>query len=113
MSAPSAEHMRTAIIQALRKQGYRVKNGVILMPEDPSKDDFRALNTLATQKKLEKSGPGVKPYEDRLIQYIANGHEVVPRSISPKIVPVEPESEHELLFRYACLHCSIPVSAGY
>jgi hypothetical protein len=53
--------MRTAIIQALRKQGYRVKNGVILMPEDPSKDDFRALNTLATQKKLEKSGPGVKP----------------------------------------------------
>jgi hypothetical protein len=83
------------------------------MPEDPSKDDFRALNTLATQKKLEKSGPGVKPYEDRLIQYIANGHEVVPRSISPKIVPVEPESEHELLFRYACLHWSIPVSAGY
>lgn len=113
MSAPSAEHMRTAIIHALRKQGYRVKNGVILMPEDPSKDDFRALNTLATQKKLEKSGPGVKPYEDRLIQYIANGHEVVPRSISPKIVPVEPESEHELLFRYACLHWSIPVSAGY
>jgi hypothetical protein len=74
--------MRTAIIQALRKQGYGVKNGVILMPEDPSKDDFRALNTLATQKKLEKSGPGVKPYEDRLIQYIANGHEVVPQSIS-------------------------------
>jgi len=113
MSAPSAEHIRTAIIQALRKQGYGVKNGVILMPEDPSKDGFRALHTLATQKKLEKSGPGVRPYEDRLIQYIANGHEVVPRSISPKIVPVESESEHELLFRYACLHWSIPVSAGY
>lgn len=71
MSAPSAEHMRNAIIQSLRKQGYVVKNGVILMPEDLSKDDFRALNTLAMQKKLEKSGPGVKPYEDCLIQYIA------------------------------------------
>lgn len=38
---------------------------------------------------------------------------MVPRKICPKLVVVKPESEHELLFRYACLHRSIPVSAGY
>lgn len=113
MKVPSAEHLKTAIIQSLRKQGYCVKDGIIHMPEDPSKDDFRALNELALLKKLEKSGPGVRPYEDRLIQYIADGDEVVPHEIRPKLVVVKPESEHELLFRYACLHWSIPVSAGY
>ena len=113
MGVSSPEHMRFAIIRALRKQGYNVKNGVIHMLENPTKDDYRALNELAVQKKLEKSGPGVKAYEGCLIQYIANGHEVVPQWISPKLVLVEPESENELLFRYACLHWSIPVSAGY
>ena len=113
MGTPSAQYLRTAIIQSLRKQGYRVRNGVIHMPEDPSKDDYRALNELAMKKKFEKSGPGVKPFEDRLIKHIANGHEVVPHHISPKLVLVEPGSEHEILFRYACLHWSIPVSAGY
>jgi hypothetical protein len=113
MTVSSPAYLRNAIINALRKQGYIVENGVIHMPKDPSKEDYRALNELAMQKKLEKSGPGVKPHEDRLIQYIANGHEVVPRNICPKLVLVEHESEHELLFRYACLHWSIPVSAGY
>lgn len=113
MNVPSAEHLKVAIIRSLRKQGYRVRDGIIQMPDNPTKDDFRALNELALQKKLEVSGPGVRPYEDRLIRYIANGNEVVPSAIRPKIVVVRPESEHELLFRYACLHWSIPVSAGY
>ncbi len=113
MNAPSAGYMRTAIIRSLRKQGYKVKDGAIHMPENPTKDDFRSLNELAVQKKLAKSGPGVRPYEGRLIQYIANGAEVFPQNICPRLVLVEPESQYELLFRYACLHWSIPVSAGY
>jgi hypothetical protein len=113
MNVPSAEHLKIAIIQSLRKQGYRVRDGIIQLPDNPTKNDFRALNKLALQKKLDVSGPGVRPYEDRLIQYIANGNEVVPSAIRPKIVVVKPESEYELLFRYACLHWSIPVSAGY
>jgi len=113
MSVPTADHLRTAIIHSLRRQGYRVEDGVIHLPKDKSKDDFRALNELAIQKKLEKSGPGVRSHESRLIQYIANGTEIIPQEIRPKLVLVERESEHELLFRYACLHWSIPVSAGY
>jgi len=113
MEVPSAEHMRAAIIESLIKQGYKVQDGMIHMPDEATKDDFRTLNKLALQKKLEVSGPGVRPHEDRLIQYVANGIEVIPQDIRPKLIVVKPESEHELLFRYACLHWSIPVSAGY
>jgi hypothetical protein len=69
---------------------------------------------MAVSKKLEKSGPGVQRYEDDLLtKYIANGREVDPKEVSAKLVLVQAGSEHELLFRYACLHWSIPVSAGY
>ena len=72
----SAEYLKTAIIQSLCKQGYRVQDGIIQLPDNPTKDDFRALNELALQKKFEVSGPGVRPFEDRLISYIANGDEL-------------------------------------
>jgi hypothetical protein len=109
----SAKYLRNAIGRSLRMQGYSVRHGVIQVPGNPSKDDYRALNALAVKKRLEKSGPGVQRYEEDLLKYIANGREVAPQSFSPKMVLVQPESEHELLFRYACLHWSIPVSAGY
>jgi len=98
---------------ALKKQGYRVRNGVIQMPGNPTKDDYRRMNELAVAKRLEKSGPGVRPYEDDLLRHIADGSEVEPAKISPAIVEVLPETEYELLFRYASLHWSIPISSGY
>jgi hypothetical protein len=108
-----AENLRCAILQSLCKQGYEIQNGVIHLPDNPSKDDLRTLNKLALQKKIEDAKPHIWPYEDRLIQYIANGTELVPSAIRPKLVVVKPNSKDELLFRYACLHWSIPISAGY
>jgi len=84
------------------------------MPRNPTKDDYRDLNQLAVKKRIEKSAPGLQRYEDDLLtKFIANGREVVPSKISPKVILVEPDSVHELLFRYASLHWSIPVSPGY
>ena len=104
MSTPSAEYLRSAIVQSLYEQGYLVKKGKIYFRETATKDYYRSLNKLAIQKKLQVSGPGVKRFENRLIQYIANGSDVVPNEIFPKVVLVEPNSEHELLFRYATFH---------
>ena len=108
-----AEILKNAIIDSLCKQGYKIQDGVIRLPDDPSKNDFRVLNELALQKKLEEAKPHIWRYENRLIPYIASGTEVVPSAIRPKLVIVKPNTENELLFRYACLHWSIPVSAGY
>lgn len=113
MKVPSSDELRAAIIGSLRKQGYEVRDGEIRMPEGATKDDFRALHRMALEKKLEVCGPGIRPHEERLIRYIADGKEVVPEAVRPKLVVVEPKSEYERLFRYACLHWSVPVSAGY
>jgi hypothetical protein len=57
--------------------------------------------------------PNLRPHEPRLIQRLASGPDVVPEKIVPRLVEVRRGSEDELLFRYASLHWSIPVSAGY
>jgi hypothetical protein len=51
--------------------------------------------------------------ERAILAHIASGDEVMPTRIRPRLVEVLPESDEELLFRYASLHWSIPVSSGY
>ena len=51
--------------------------------------------------------------QEELLQSIASGADVVPEKINPGLVEVQPDSKEELLFRYATLHWSIPVSSGY
>jgi hypothetical protein len=113
VALPSRKKLRKVISATLRRQGYCVKDGVIQIPEELDKDRVRTMHELAVAKKRAISGPGVKPHEERLIRYIANGADIVPEAICPEIVLVKRDSEDELLFRYACLHWSIPVSSGY
>lgn len=113
MTISSAKYLRRAILHSLRKQGYTINDGVIQMPENPSKVFFRDLNEMAVNKKLEDAYPHINRYENELIKYIAYGKEVELSKINPKIVCVESGSRDELLFRYLSLHWSIPVSAGY
>jgi len=110
---PSKSKLRELIIKSLRKQGFRIRQGHIVLPENPTKEYYRKLHTLAVEKKLSMAEPYIRKYENKLIEYIANGDEIDVYNISPKIVLVEPDTENALLFRYACLHWSIPVSAGY
>ena len=107
------ENLKYVIIQSLCKQGYKIQDGIIHLPDNLSKDDLRTLNKIALQKKMGDSKPHIWRYEDQLISYIANGTEIEPNAIRPKLVVVKPNTKDELLFRYACLHWSIPVSAGY
>jgi hypothetical protein len=100
-------------MQSLRKQGFKVRSDQISLPKNPTKYTFRSLNKLAVEKKIADSSNSLKHHESRLIQYIANGDEIFPDAVSPKLVLVKPGSDDELLFRYASLHWSIPVSAGY
>lgn len=112
-TVPSADELKESIVHILESQGYVVKSGQIEIPDGYNKDDYRRMNQLAVAKKLAVSGPGLRRFERKLIDYIANGREVCPDKISPKLVLVQPDSEEELLFRYASLHWSIPVSSGY
>lgn len=61
----------------------------------------------------ERSKEGLIRREQWLLSQIASGSEVDPKSVSPRLVQVRPDSDEELLFRYVSLHWSVPVSSGY
>ncbi len=105
--------LRDQIIRSLRAQGFRVRNGAILPPKELSKERIRELHETAVAHRIERAREGLFRLEEDLLRHIASGHEVVPSRISPRLVEVLPGSEEELLFRYASLHWSIPVSSGY
>jgi hypothetical protein len=105
--------LRTEIIEALRRQGFQIQDGHIVAPDPADKDAIRDLHRLAVEHRLERSKPGLIRHEGRLLQRIAGGSDVDPETIAPELVEVLPGTMDELLFRYAALHWSIPVSSGY
>ena len=100
-------------MRSLKEQGFRMQGSRLLLPSDLSKEGLRQLHQTAVAHKLERSKPGLIRHQEELLQFIASGADVVPEKIHPVLVEVQPKSREELLFRYATLHWSIPVSSGY
>lgn len=109
----SPESMRKQIIVALEKQGFEIKKGRICPPPKADKDAIRRLHHLAVEHRVERAKAGLVRHEHRLLKQIADGARLEPEAIEPELVEVRPKSEEELLFRWAALHWSIPVSSGY
>ena len=109
----NASDLRGKIMRSLRKQGFHLRNGAIIHPRNLCKEKVRKLHQTAVQHHHEQSKGSLSRQERNLLSLIASGHEVKPHCISPRLVEVLPNSNEELLFRYASLHWSIPVSSGY
>ena len=107
------KQLRSRIIRSLRNQGFKFRSGLLVPPDTKDKSKLRMLHRDAVKHNVARSRAGLERHENRLLSYIAAGWEVIPERIRPRLVLVQPDSEDELLFRYARLHWSIPVSAGY
>jgi hypothetical protein len=105
--------LRRRIISALRRQGYRVRNGAVSAPRDLTKNRIRDLHAVAVEHKLREAERIYGPIETELLSHFAGGEEVDPTRIVPQVIQIRSNSLDELLFRYASLHWSIPVSSGY
>jgi hypothetical protein len=113
-SPPAPHDLRKRILASLRDQGFTINERGLLGPvPDNDKDTVRKLHEVARCAAIERSREGLERHEDRLIEFFADGSEVDPAAIRPVLREVTPGSEEELLFRYARLQWSIPVSAGY
>jgi hypothetical protein len=100
----SEAQLRGRIVRSLRAQGFRVRNGTVLPPEDLSKQKFRELHETAVKHRTELARGSLSRKENQLLQHIASGAEVVPSTIRPHLLEVFPGSQEEPLFRYASLH---------
>jgi len=107
------DSLRKKVIYSLQKQGFIFNGEKLDLPINTDKDALRQLHSEAVQTRLDKYKKNLIHHELRLLKYIADGRQVDPDKVSPRITLVESKSENELLFRYASLHWSIPVSSGY
>ena len=105
--------LRIRIIRSLQDQGFIVQNGTIRPPFELSKERIRRLHETAVQHQIQRRRAGLVRKEEHLLRHIASGSDIRPSKTQPRLVEVLPGSEEELLFRYASLHWSIPVSSGY
>ena len=105
--------LRRRVIRSLQDQGFIVQNGTIHPPVELSKDRIRSLHETAVQHQIHRRRAGLVRKEEHLLRHIASGSDISPSETQPRLVEVLPGSEEELLFRYASLHWSIPVSSGY
>ncbi len=110
----SAAALRSKIIESLRRQGFALNASGVMAPSvNGHKQAIRELHSEARDAAIERARPGLARHERKLLRYFASGAEVQPERMNPILKEVLPDTEEELLFRYARLHWSVPVSAGY
>ncbi|MFQ5799439.1 MAG: Druantia anti-phage system protein DruA, partial [Bacteroidota bacterium] len=107
------ELLRQRILDSLRSQGFAVNDGQLVPFTEGDKTAIRQLHRQACLTKIEQAKTALACHERWLLKYFACGTEVIPERICPVLHEVKPDTEEELLFRYARLHWSVPVSAGY
>lgn len=107
------DELRILIEQSLNDQGFSIGNRGISPPSHLTKEALRSLHAQAVRHRITTAQSRLERHENRLLQRLASGHELDPAKIQPRLVEVGRRSEDELLFRYATLHWSIPVSSGY
>jgi Domain of unknown function (DUF4338) len=108
----SARCLKQLIRQSLHAQGFEITRDRITLHVD-NKEALRQIHTQAAEAEVKRAESALRLHEDHLLAYIADGEEVSPERIHPRLIAVEPGTDYARLFRYARLHWSIPVSNGY
>lgn len=106
------EFLKKRLLAQLGAQGFAVDGERLSLASD-QKAALRAVHAKACEHQVERAKKGLARFEHGLLTSIADGQEIEPVCITPRLIEVSPDSRGELLFRYARLHWSIPVSAGY
>jgi len=82
-------------------------------PEYPSKEAIRLSHHKQRVELFEHEKKMLAKYWDELPNNFANGDEVNPEKIEPELEIVDSEGYSGVVFRYASLLWSVPVSKGY
>jgi len=105
--------LRRAIRQSLKAQGFHLRGNSVSFRQRRDKRSIRKRHRLAVAKRILLAKSSLEELEDGLLSFIASGSEIDPARIAPRLHQVEPDTIESRLFKYACLHWSIPISDGY
>lgn len=108
------EAAKRQILLNLALQGFVLNNSCEIMKfETKEKDLIRSLHRHFREDKLRFEKKFLITKLPGLVKYFANGYEVNPKRILPKLKLVKANTEYSDLFRLATLLWSVPVSNGF
>jgi hypothetical protein len=97
----------------LRKLGFVNAGGGSLKPPSTSKDTIRTLHQEQRKAILREQRDFLRRALPRLSVHFANGSDLDPAKVSPRIELISAGTWQSELFRLASLSWSVPVSAGF
>lgn len=106
------DKIRRRLLRHLHSLGFTREKGT-LKPPGETKEIFRALHRKQRAAKLRQNKKFLQKKFTKVKKYFADGAEVVPANIQPRLHLVESNTWQSDLFRVASLIWSVPVSQGY
>ncbi|HVM72837.1 MAG TPA: Druantia anti-phage system protein DruA [Anaerolineales bacterium] len=109
----SDSELRTLVESEYIKAGWALSNGVFIPPVPENKQGIRDMHK---EQRLERANAELDVFNKhgkKLIHEFANGSEINPNQFEPVLSLVDSGSPENLLFRFATLLWSVPVSKGY
>jgi len=97
----------------LRQIGFTKAADGSLVPPGDSKPEIRALHWAQRKERLEKSRDFVKKNWANFSMYFADGADVNPAAIQPRLEPISGSTWQSALFKLASSSWSVPVSEGF
>lgn len=105
-------HIKTELLAHLQTMGFSL-NRENPNPPCQNKDILRSLHYAQRQERLRKEQDFINKTWTKLSKYFADGREISPDRISPRVELIEGTEWKRELFRLATLGWSVPVSNGY
>jgi len=105
--------LKRRIREHLRKLGFEHGPDGALAPPSSTKESIRALHFEQRRDGLKEHRLFVKAALPKLQNYFANGSDVDPKQVQPRLELVEAHTWQSDLFRLASLSWSVPVSYGF
>ncbi len=105
--------LKRALRNHLRLLGFRRMEDGALAPPDCSKDSFRRLHAAQRRERLQAERGFIAERWPLLQGHLANGSEVNPSRVEPRLELIQADTWQSDLFRITALTWSVPVSQGY
>jgi hypothetical protein len=108
------EQLRSRVLEHLRTQGFALTDSGVLAAVPDDKDALRRLHEHAVAEQRMAAAKGLWRSEDEFLGRLADPQRLKVHKIRPRLMLIENRrSADSLLWRWASLHWSVPVSAGY
>ncbi len=106
-------NIKRALRKHLKNLGFTKDKTGNLCPPNSTKECFRQLHAAQRKEKIEANYNLITKSWPELKKYFANGNDIYPEKITPRLELVYSDTWQSELFRLASLTWSVPVSQGY